>query len=97
MLLSDLTADIQPPVLSGCSANISVFVSTVVSQQNWTKPTFTDPMGTPLMVTSNYDENSFEFPWGDFTVQYVALKPANGLQTECSFTISIRRKFSYTL
>ena len=88
----NMCTDIQPPVLSGCPTNRTEFVRSTVTTQNWTVPTFSDPMGTPLTVTSNYNGDRFDFPWGDFVIQYVAVKPANGLTTVCSFTIKIRRK-----
>ena len=64
---------------------------------NWTAPSFHDPTGSNIQVTTNYPMDSATFPWGDFVAQYVALKPSNGLRTECSFNITIRRKFAITL
>ena len=63
---------------------------------NWTAPSFFDPVGKPITVTTNYPTHSFEFPWGDFKVQYVALKPSNGLRKECIFNLKIRRKFIHS-
>ncbi|KAL3870956.1 hypothetical protein ACJMK2_038981 [Sinanodonta woodiana] len=82
--------DIQPPVVNGCSGNMFEFVSKLSREVTWLAPTFTDPMGTSLIIQSNYDNNSYEFPWGDFTVQYTATKPSNGLVSDCVFNISIR-------
>ena len=31
-------------------------------------------------------------PWGDYTIQYAAIKANNGMQTECTFQISVYRK-----
>jgi len=52
---------------------------------------FTDPHGFNISVTSNYEESEYEFPWGEFVVQYHAVKPSNGMTTECSFTRAVKR------
>ncbi|XP_053380748.1 fibrillin-1-like isoform X4 [Mercenaria mercenaria] len=82
--------DIQPPVLTGCSEDVHINATDHTVQYNWTEPTFTDPMGSDLKIVSNYPSPEFTFPWGDYTVQYVATKTSNGLQTECSFQIKVR-------
>ncbi|XP_062610426.1 sushi, von Willebrand factor type A, EGF and pentraxin domain-containing protein 1-like [Saccostrea cucullata] len=82
--------DIQPPVMSGCLDNKMVFSSTPETFINWTAPNFYDPVGKTLFVSTNYPENSWKFPWGDYTVQYVALKPSNGLRTSCLFNVNVR-------
>ncbi|XP_021345012.1 protein jagged-1-like, partial [Mizuhopecten yessoensis] len=82
--------DIQPPLMTDCPSNMKLFVTTPTVNVNWSIPVFTDPMGTYLKLTHNYPVNRWEFPWGDFTVQYSALKPSNGLNTECLFNITIR-------
>ncbi|KAK3596191.1 hypothetical protein CHS0354_001887 [Potamilus streckersoni] len=89
--------DIQPPVMTGCSGNMNKYVSTLTSEISWPTPTFIDPMGTSLIVQSNYDSNTSLFPWGDYTVQYVATKLGNGLVTECVFNISVRPNPCQTL
>ncbi|XP_069125355.1 protein eyes shut-like [Argopecten irradians] len=85
--------DIQPPVMTDCPSNIKMNVSKPTVRVNWTIPTFTDPMKTTLKKTHNYPSNHWEFPWGDYTVQYSAVKPSNGLRTECVFNITVRRKY----
>ncbi|XP_060063504.1 neurogenic locus notch homolog protein 1-like [Ylistrum balloti] len=82
--------DIQPPVMTDCPTNMNLFVSKPTVSINWSIPIFTDPMGTDLKVTNNYPINHWSFHWGDFTVQYSALKRTNGLSTECIFNITIR-------
>lgn len=85
--------DIQPPEMNNCPDNITKFSSEPVTYINWTAPTFADPVGKLIRISTNYPQNSFNFPWGDFRVQYVALKPSNGMRTSCVFTLKIRRKY----
>lgn len=82
--------DIQPPVMTDCLRDIAVFSKEPTVFVNWTTPSFFDPLGTNIQVTTNYPAGSGTFPWGDFIAQYVALKPSNGLRTECTFNITIR-------
>ncbi|XP_062610427.1 neurogenic locus notch homolog protein 2-like [Saccostrea cucullata] len=86
--------DIQPPVMSGCHDNKTVYSSKHETFLNWTAPSFYDPVGKELTISTNYPQNSWSFPWGDFTVQYVALKPSNGLRTSCVFNVKVRRKLN---
>lgn len=90
-----LYTDIQPPVMTGCQNSETILTTQPEAFASWNIPSFQDPMGRQLIVSSNYPTNSTSFPWGDFTVQYSALKPSNGLRTECNFTLSIRRKLIY--
>ncbi|KAL4218697.1 hypothetical protein ACF0H5_021285 [Mactra antiquata] len=82
--------DIQPPVVVNCSSNISINATKRTVRFDWTSPSFYDPLGNHLDIVSNYPTPSFVFPWGDFTAQYVATKPSNGLSAECAFNISVR-------
>lgn len=83
--------DIQPPVMSGCHRNImEKWTSDLTTHLNWTAPSFSDPVGKPIKISSNYPTNSYKFPWGDFAVHYVALKPSNGMRTTCVFSWKIR-------
>ncbi|XP_056008437.1 sushi, von Willebrand factor type A, EGF and pentraxin domain-containing protein 1-like [Ostrea edulis] len=82
--------DIQPPVMSGCHENMTVYSAEPITFINWTEPTFHDPVGKHVMVSTNYPQNSWKFPWGDFIVQYEALKPSNGLRTNCVFDLKVR-------
>ncbi|OWF52999.1 Sushi, nidogen and EGF-like domain-containing protein 1 [Mizuhopecten yessoensis] len=82
--------DVQPPLMTDCPSDMHFFVSEPTINVNWSIPVFTDPMGTNLTVTHNYPFNRWKFPWGDFTVQYSALKASNGLNTECLFNVSVR-------
>ncbi|XP_022330019.2 CUB and sushi domain-containing protein 3-like [Crassostrea virginica] len=82
--------DIQPPVVENCPSNMDIFSKEPTVFVNWTAPSFHDPIGSNIQVTTNYPMDSATFPWGDFVAQYVALKPSNGLRTECSFNITIR-------
>ncbi|XP_053381798.1 sushi, nidogen and EGF-like domain-containing protein 1 [Mercenaria mercenaria] len=83
--------DIQPPVVEGCPVDRNIMTSNLTSRQTWSEPKITDPHGTNVSVTKNYQTNSFEFPWGEFTIQYSAVKISNGLKAECKFTISVTR------
>lgn len=78
--------------MSGCPSNMTRLTSELITYLNWTAPSFSDPVQQNFTVSSNYPENSYEFPWGDFTVQYVALKPSNGMRKTCVFSWKIRRK-----
>lgn len=82
--------DIQPPVMEKCPENIHKNATERTLVVTWTPPSFNDSFGTAIDITANYPEPEFEFPWGDFTVQYVATKINNGLSVECVFNISVR-------
>ncbi|KAL4218700.1 Sushi [Mactra antiquata] len=82
--------DIQPPVVVNCSSDIAINATERTIGFDWTPPSFYDPLGNDLDIVSNYPSPSFVFPWGDFTAQYVATKPSNGLSTECTFNIKVR-------
>lgn len=84
--------DVQPPVMSNCSKDMHILTSDLTKSVKWTIPDFTDPHNTSLLITKNYVINNWTFPWGDYNISYSALKPMNGLVTECLFEIKIRRK-----
>lgn len=88
--------DIQPPVVSRCPTDRHVLTSNMTSFQTWNEPSFSDPHGLEIKITKNYLTTSFEFPWGEFTVQYSALKPSNGMKAECLFNISVKRKVFFS-
>ena len=81
--------------MQGCPADRNIVTSNLTSTQIWTKPNITDPHGKPVTITTNYQKSEFTFPWGEFTVQYSAVKPANGLRVECLFKISVKRKYIF--
>lgn len=93
VFFNDNLKDNQPPEVRGCSEDIDIKSSEDITFFNWTAPSFYDPAGKPITVSTNYPTNNFNFSWGDFKVQYVALKPSNGLRKECVFNLKIRRKF----
>ncbi|XP_060580838.1 sushi, von Willebrand factor type A, EGF and pentraxin domain-containing protein 1-like [Ruditapes philippinarum] len=82
--------DIAPPMVTGCHEDIHVNATEQTIEYSWTEPQFSDSRGSALDIVSNYHTPEFTFPWGDFTVQYVATKISNGLRTECSFKIKVR-------
>lgn len=83
--------------MSGCHRNImEKWTSDLTTHLNWTAPSFSDPVGKPIKISSNYPTNSYKFPWGDFAVHYVALKPSNGMRTTCVFSWKIRRELFNT-
>ena len=84
-------SDIQPPLVSKVPDDISVNATKRTIHLNWTEPVFSDPFGNQIDVTTNYPQPEFTFPWGDFTVQYAATKINNGLTTEITFQIKVRR------
>ena len=83
--------------MTDCPSSIAVNATDTTKYVSWTEPSFIDPFGNDLDITNNYPSPSYDFPWGDFTVQYTATKLNNGLQQECVFNISVRRKLSYVL
>jgi hypothetical protein len=87
--------DVEPPMVTGCHEDIHVNATEQTLEYSWTEPKFSDSRGSALEIVSNYPTPEFTFPWGDFTVQYVATKISNGLRTECSFKIKVRRKYLY--
>lgn len=84
------TIDVQPPVAVNCSEGINVTTADRTEIVNWLPPIFNDPMGQTLTVHTNYPQNSYEFRWGDFPVQYVAVKPSNAKSSECLFEVKVR-------
>lgn len=86
-------SDIQPPVMKNCSGDKYITTAAIEYLVKWQIPSFTDPHSFAIKVTSNYPSNEFTFPWGDFKVSYTAIKPTNGLSTNCLFSISLRRKY----
>ncbi|XP_060568382.1 sushi, von Willebrand factor type A, EGF and pentraxin domain-containing protein 1-like [Ruditapes philippinarum] len=82
--------DVQPPIVQGCPADRNIVTSDLTSRQNWSEPNITDPHGTQVVITKNYQKSEFVFPWGEFTIQYSAVKPSNGLRAECKFNISVK-------
>ena len=87
-------SDILPPAVQDCSSDQVLYTSARQMEVNWTVPSFSDPHGLnePVLSAQNYPTPSAVWPWGDYTVQYVAIKQNNGLQTECAFTLSVYRK-----
>lgn len=90
-------SDIQPPVVAGCPTNRYILTSDMTSKQTWSEPTITDPLGQEVQVTQNYQKSSFDFPWGEYTIQYSAVKPSNGLRAECTFNVSVKRKLAINI
>ncbi|XP_071132597.1 sushi, nidogen and EGF-like domain-containing protein 1 [Mytilus edulis] len=82
--------DILPPVMKNCSNDIYITTAALENLVKWQIPLFTDPHNFAIKVTANYPSNEFTFPWGDFKVSYTAVKPTNGLSTNCLFNISLR-------
>jgi hypothetical protein len=76
----------------GCPEDRMIITENMKTLQTWDEPVFEDPHGTPVHVTKNYQTNSHEFPWGEFYIQFTAVKPSNGYRTECKFKISVKRK-----
>ncbi|OWF51466.1 sushi, von Willebrand factor type A, EGF and pentraxin domain-containing protein 1-like [Mizuhopecten yessoensis] len=82
--------DIQPPVITGCDFDISANATTPLHFVNWTAPTFSDPMGNEIHRSTNYPSPEYDFPWGDFVIQYTGVKAANGMTAECTIQVDIR-------
>ncbi|CAG2206585.1 unnamed protein product [Mytilus edulis] len=84
--------DIQPPVMTNCSGDKNIKTAALENLVKWQIPSFIDPHNFAIKITSNYPSNEFTFPWGDFQISYTAMKPTNGLSTNCLFSISLRPK-----
>lgn len=82
--------DIQPPLMADCSNDLDIVSSDLITTVEWTKPAFSDLHNFKFDIASNYPENKWDFPWGNFNVSYYARKPSNGLSTECIFQIRVR-------
>ncbi|XP_041379703.1 protein crumbs homolog 1-like, partial [Gigantopelta aegis] len=82
--------DIQPPVFTNCPQNFTAYATASTLNVTWEVPRASDPLGHEVTVTTKYPDGYAQLPWDDFTVQYVATKPFNGLQSECKFVISVR-------
>ncbi|CAC5361881.1 unnamed protein product [Mytilus coruscus] len=82
--------DIQPPVMTNCSSDKYITTSALINLVKWQIPSFADPHNFAIKVTANYPLNEFTFSWEDFKVSYTALKPTNGLSTNCLFSFSLR-------
>lgn len=90
----DNFADIQAPVVANCPSDKHITTSNMTHTLTWTEPKFSDPHGREVTVSKNYQNNTFDFPWGEFTVQYTAVKPFNGLTESCLFKVSVKRNYS---
>lgn len=85
-----VSSDIQPPVVDYCPSDIREFSCSRFMNITWRAPSFHDPHGHYVDVTTNYPEHGSTFFWGNYTAVYTALKPHNGLQSICTFNISVR-------
>ena len=87
-------ADILPPAYDACPENITEYTTSHMLTVEWTAPNFFDPHGESKVriIAQNYPSPSTTLPWGEYVMQYVAVKERNGLTTECSFTTSVYRK-----
>lgn len=85
--------DIQPPVMTNCSADKYITTAAIKNLVKWQIPSFTDPHNFAIKVTANYPSNEFKFPWGNFKISYTAIKPTNGLSVQCLFSVSLRREY----
>ena len=87
--------DILAPVYDQCPQNITRHINTHVVTIQWDEPAFIDPheKSRVRMVAQSYPRPEATFPWGEYVVQYVAIKENNALKNECVFSISIYRKY----
>ena len=90
-----LWTDILAPTVENCSPSFVNYTSERLLEVSWSEPSFSDPHGlnVPVMTARNYQTPTATFSCGVYTVQYVAAKQNNGMQTECAFQISVYRKF----
>ncbi|XP_071844378.1 uncharacterized protein [Apostichopus japonicus] len=89
-LPSTCTADVTPPVISGCPSDI--FHTDEIGTTNftvfWTEPTATDNSGTATFVYQSHSPGS-GFLFGRNTVTYIYADPA-GNNAVCTFDIIIQ-------
>ncbi|XP_078325468.1 transmembrane cell adhesion receptor mua-3-like isoform X3 [Crassostrea virginica] len=86
----DCETDIQPPLVKQCPGNKRMTSSERFVNITWKAPEFYDRFGHNVLTSSNYPRHGSSFFWGDYTVRYNALKPFNGLRTNCTFNIAVR-------
>lgn len=86
------TLDVQPPLVEHCPDDIRRTSSERFVNITWKAPDFYDRFGHNVLISSNYPRHGSSFFWGHYTVEYSALKPFNGLRTNCTFNITVRRK-----
>ncbi|XP_071836035.1 uncharacterized protein [Apostichopus japonicus] len=84
------TADVTPPVISGCPRDI--FPTVQIGAQNgfaiWTEPTATDNSGTATLVSQSHPPGS-SFLVGRTTVTYKFADPA-GNEAVCTFDVIVQ-------
>jgi hypothetical protein len=80
--------DNQPPIITGCPANITVNAANGRCDQvvNWNPPTASDNCPGVSLSTNHIQGETF--PLGTTTVIYTATDHV-GLQTVCSFTVTV--------
>ena len=90
------TLDVQPPLVEHCLDDIRRTSSERFVNITWKAPDFYDRFGHNVHTSSNYPKHGSSFFWGDYTVEYNALKPFNGLWSNCTFNITVRRKLTFS-
>ncbi|XP_041369829.1 fibropellin-3-like [Gigantopelta aegis] len=73
--------DIQPPVFTNCPRSFTAHATGHSLNMTWIVPRASDPLGHEVTVITNYPDGCAQLPWDNFTVQYVATKAFNGLQS----------------
>ncbi len=94
---SNCAADIVPPLLTSCPANMNLTTATTTTIASWTAPTATDNCTTPSVIFTTSPTtgltNGGTFPLGTTTVRYTATDAKNNTAT-CSFTLGVTQSSS---
>lgn len=89
MFLFKYLLDIQFFEMNDCFDNIIKFFFELVIYVNWIVLIFVDFVGKLIRIFINYFQNSYNFFWRDFRVQYVVFKFFNGMRISCVFILKI--------
>ena len=80
-------ADIAPPTIANCPANITILTAADSATATWTSPTATDNCTARPTLTVSKPSGS-KFPLGTTTVTYTAKDSLQNTAT-CSFTVTV--------
>ena len=84
MFFADAEPDTEPPVITGCPANITLPAGQSIA--NWTEPTATDNSGLAPLVNKSHEPGS-DFAEESTEVSYT-FTDASGNAAQCVFTVT---------
>ena len=90
-----LISDITPPVITNCPSNIEKITDYALLPISWNEPTLTDNVGiTKILKTKS---SGSDFRRGTTTMVYYIAYDDAGNSANCSFSVTITRKFTYCI